>query len=658
MSKRKLTPADPLVEQFQTLRQVKSLSHVQCREVLTLLNQGAQKTGKRAGTQNKHKYPVASLAVRQVPLRVAEKEILLQMFSLPQLTQNKVSACPLFRECFLAALQKSGNSLDLLVYWDEAVLGNVLAPDLRRKSAMTYVCYSDFPVLWRDTAWMTLSVCRSQDLQTLPDGCPRSFSAMLEEIDRETKDGFMIDFGTHAVLVHLRQITILADADGLRLLTGSKGASGLKPCFKCGNIVSGDHINLTRHEHISSKDIHKWQKHSKESLQAISMYLDGIAGKTAKEKAETQLGWNGSALKCSALLNVKLQDLLPFNGVCFDPMHCFVSNGIACQELGLWYTALTRKCGMTHSRLRGYAHQCWQPCLPDTYNMDKLFAGKLWVADKDFRGDASETLQVMSICVAFSHEIVLPVVEDMKPEIDSLTALYAVILCWLRAKYGDAAAQATLLEELQKNHVSLFVSTYGPEMVRPKLHFSLHLPQQFREQGKAVDAFPGERKHIYFKQNVAPRCKNLTHFNKTVLLELGEMDGKTNEKEFSLTTQLLNPCPLEKPLSQLFGSSNWSISEKMYHAGQSHAKEQYNLLPNGKGVKILGAAQKDNDFFILCQEMTSRKNIAPGFSSWICPEAMTNMSLLPIDLIQKCHTAALKRVERKDATTDICLLLG
>ena len=584
------------MDQFQSLRQIKTLSHAQCREVMTLLSRGEEKTGGRAATREKHLYPFASGAIRQVSLRDEDRSIPLYMFSLSEITQKKIDACPFFRECFEAALETRGPSLELLVYWDEAVPGNILAPDLRRKAAMTYVCFPDFPVLWSDTSWITLSVCRSQDLQQMADGVTRSISMILEEIRKETKDGFMIDLGTRAVLVHLRQIAILADADGLRLLTGSKGAAGLKPCFKCTNIVSGGHLHLSHHEHISSVRTEKWESHSRTSLQSISEYLQGIAAKTAKEKAETHLGWNASALRSSAILNPNLDEILSLDRIFFDPMHCFASNGIAGQELGLWYTELLRKSTVTHGHLRTYAKSCWQPCVPNACQMDKLFAAKLWVMERDYRGDASETLLVMPICVAFSYEIVLPLFPELRNEVESLSALYAVLLSWLRAKYGNAVVEATRMEELQKKHVALFVSTCGPDTVRPKLNFSLHLPRQFRKQQKAVDAFPGERKHIYFKQNVAPRCKALSHFAKSVLMELGEMDCKTCEVDKSLSTQLLNPVRLAPPLSQPFGSGKWEMSKKMLHAGRCHGQGQYKLLPNGGALKILGALQKENVF--------------------------------------------------------------
>eukprot|EP00435_Cladocopium_sp_Y103_P024579 s448_g6.t1 len=396
--RRKLSSSDSLLDQFQSLRQIRTLTHVQCREVMTLLNHGEEKTGKRSAAKEHMLYPVASPAAREIALQVCDVSVSRHMFSLPAITQNKINACPFFRECFEAALQKHNNALELLLYWEEAVPGNVLAPDLRRKAAMTYVSYPDFPVLWTDTAWMTLAVTRSQDLQNIPDGLTRSVSIILDDIHNETKNGFMIEVSGKPVLVHLHRISILADEDGLRLITGSKG----KNCEGKSRGAS-------------------WMECKCDEMQRASQFQFAV---------------------CAVLFRMAL----------------------FAKELGLWYTTMLSKSNVTHARLSAYAHNCWQSCGHNTFDMTKLFAQKLWVSERDYRGDATDTLQALPVCVAFSHEILLPIFPDLQEEIQSLTALYRVILCWLRAKYGNAAEEADRMEMEQKEHLRCFLAVYGPQL--------------------------------------------------------------------------------------------------------------------------------------------------------------------------------------------------
>ena len=51
---------------------------------------------------------------------------------------------------------------------------------------------------------------------------------------------------------------------------------------------------------------------------------------------------------------------------------------------------------------------------------------------------------------------------------------------------------------LQECHVELFDAAYGPEAVRPKRHYSMHLAAQAEAWGKLVGCFARERKHKKF----------------------------------------------------------------------------------------------------------------------------------------------------------------
>ena len=110
MSKRKLNAEDSFTEQFQALRQVKSLTHVQCRSVMTLLNADQERQGNRSCTKEHQLYPAAAPAARRVPLEVGGKRIEVNMFSIAKVTQNKINACPLFRESLEVALKKNRNT--------------------------------------------------------------------------------------------------------------------------------------------------------------------------------------------------------------------------------------------------------------------------------------------------------------------------------------------------------------------------------------------------------------------------------------------------------------------------------------------------------------------------------------------------------------------
>ena len=84
-------------------------------------------------------------------------------------------------------------------------------------------------------------------------------------------------------------------------------------------------------------------------------------------------------------------------------------------------------------------------------------------------------------------------------------------------KKDPAGAEA--LRALQQYHVNLHVAAYEKDHVRPKMHFSLPIPEQVLRFHKLLDCFCCERKNSAFK-NLMQTKGFARDFNKPVLLEL------------------------------------------------------------------------------------------------------------------------------------------
>lgn len=444
MTKRTLEPQAPVLDKLQHLRTAIPRLHASlAREVLYVLRPEEQgDSGKYIGSRRKHVFPKALPALRRVSVDSSEKSPDFSMMSLCSLLQSKVDACSLFKEGLLSVLQRRGHALDLALFWDEAVPGNPLAPDLRRKSALTYVALADFPALGVETAWMTLALCRTQDLQDMENGYQKYMSEIIHSLVEETKEGFVLTLNGQPTLVFLKGLTFLADGDGIRLCTGCFGAGGLKCCLHCTNVLSGQHKDVADHVHISSSDVTSFRKQSSEGLRQILDHLLAAPTKTAQKNAEKLLGWHAEALKESFLLRPDLANKVSLEDIVFDPMHCFVSNGIVNQELGLWFQAVVNKSRAKLTEFKQYCLNCWTRTPGPWFDMETLLSGKLWQPDRDFRGDGSQTLRALPLAVAFSLEVLAPVSTCLQKEIASLTALYAVILAWLACKRGSVAAEA------------------------------------------------------------------------------------------------------------------------------------------------------------------------------------------------------------------------
>ena len=96
--------------------------------------------------------------------------------------------------------------------------------------------------------------------------------------------------------------------------------------------------------------------------------------------------------------------------------------------------------------------------------------------------------------------------------------------------------------------------------------------------------------------------------SKTALLELGEMDLKTNETEMTLKTTMKEPIHLDDQLAHALGKGTWKLSKKLQHAAQTHCKGQFKLFPNGNAMEIVCAVHGNNSYYLLCKELTKKNN--------------------------------------------------
>lgn len=664
--KRKLDLEAPLENQLKGILQgIPKLDVQTAREFLQLLHADDKHTGRGTGHKRKQLFPEALATMQPYPLDVAHPRRQMWMVSLPALLQRKVDSCALFRECFRQALQKRcfrqalqkrRNHLEVLIYWDEAVPGNPLSPDLARKSALWYVGFPDFPVVFLDTCWLTLACCRTEDLQQTEEGYCKAMTKMLRALVNEVKDGFAITFGEDAELVCIRKISFLADGDGIRACTGSKGASGKKCCFRCTNVLSGNHIAVPGHEHISSHAVENFEASSIATICSIATYLRGIHVASARAKAETMLGWKAAALQESFLLDPDLKSWIGLSDILYDPMHCFVSNGIVNQEVGMWWTHVLNKSQATLQHFQQYVATCWSQSGPDIVDTKKITSCKLLQPDRDYRGDAGETLAILPLAVAFSQEVLVAVYPDLSLEIQSLMALHEVILAWLACKHHPSQEMADELGVKQKKHAKGFVATYGWEVVRPKLHFSLHLPQQFADKGHAPDAFATERKHRYFKNTVAQSVRRISDFTSAALLKLTEYDINVQQPAEKLFTQLIGQQHEMSTIATFCSAKKAIVASRVEHCAVVYGQGQFYQIDSDVALAVCGAARIDSDFFILGKELRKKSHVSAGFSNWTqCAE---EICILPLPAVVSAVRARYNRCTVTANNKDFSLLLG
>lgn len=633
--KKKLKPEQTPAEQFQCLRQV-GLNGQQCRDVLALLREDDK--GHRTCAAGHLRYPQAFKLLQTVSLPGTDGEDQLLHFNdFPQLIQQKVDACPLFAILCRRAVERYPEGLTLLFFCDESTPGNVLAARAPRKSNCVYVTFLELDVLFKENLWITFSTCLASEAAKVDGGYCTIVRRLLEAIRRETEFGFPLQFGNQFSQVFLKKVLILADHEGLRSLSGSKGASGVKPCHKCINVLSQGR-EAPGHTSITEIDASQFMLQTAEGVSNIQAHLENCRTKAALQSAERDLGWNLDGLQKSFLNSPMLQQWATFESLCFDSMHQYWSCGMISQELGLWFTQFLAT-GNSLQALKDWAQIGWRRSDASSA-VALLFCEKLCRKGCDYRGDAAACAAALPLCWAFGQEM-LTSCDAMATAMASLTALYEVCLCIQQAKIIWTEAQR--LPRLQEIHMAHFHATYGADCCRPKSHYARHLCEQIFFWRRHVDSFVGERKHRLFKA-LAPDIKKLNTFSRTTLLTLTEKDLTTGCAEECLWGRLVgkpqtDPLRAEQlglPATTMFGAGI-EIGCVEFHRGD------FVVLTANLCVEICAGAKIDEQLYcVVFSWQPARQTVSP-LQMWQQADAHQKPFLLPAHATKGCERARLVR---------------
>ena len=313
-------------------------------------------------------------------------------------------------------------------------------------------------VVHLETMWVTISVV----LQSEAVGCVHGYCsvvrAQLENIRNETRNGFALCLDGDCTMVFLKRALLLGDHEHFRSCSGAKGAAGLKPCLKCENVLSlgreaRDHVD------IAESDTSKMEEQSQNGLSAIQNLLESCITKKDLAEKETMCGWNLSALQNSFLNSPELSSWANIHSVYFDVMHQYWSCGMIACELGLWYKAL-HNVHVTLDHILTWARLGWKT-VDGSRRPAALFHAKLWRVDADFRGDASACADALPLCVAFGEEMLRTNYPQLQPELDSLAALYSVVLKIQEAKAN--VSRVDNLQQIQRRHMQKYIAAYSKE---------------------------------------------------------------------------------------------------------------------------------------------------------------------------------------------------
>ena len=620
--KRKLDPSATPVEQFQALRQIRGLSHEDCRRVITLLRDDEQ--GAATCRKQHLKYPQATKLLREVKL--PDSNLAIQLNTVPDLIQEKVDKCGLFAYMMLQALKQGSNALSLLLFADEANPGNILAARHPRKSNLYYFTFWEFPLLHVEGLWLPLSVVRSNEVADAKSSYAEVTRAILENVFEEVENGFALSIGGEAEMVFIRHLILLNDHEGLRSVSGSKGASGAKPCFACCNVLANGRACPPGFVTIQEMDSTRFVRQTDAGLKDIQQrHFDSCRTKQSLNKAEVLLGWNARDLRRSIFASEKLQPWISLDCLLVDTMHQYYSHGLVAQELGLWFGRFLAA-GFNLQLLRNWIAIGWKTTKDSLLTPSASCTEHLFREDCDYRGDASACATAMPLVWAFSQEI-LRKNASMQTAIDSLDALYAVLTCLHRMKWNPVRGAA--LTSLQRAHMVAFQRAYDAVLTRPKAHYALHVWSQVLRWGRHADCYVGERKHRIFKSQVAPKMTNLKTFSTSCLLQLTEMELLDADAAESFTGQLIGKPRAQPSCAKLVGlPSDTKFAYGLEYQCVKYEKGTYVLLSKDCAVQIRGDVSTSQELFLLVTCLSKATNSIAKIPTW--KKENSKLALLPL----------------------------
>ena len=632
--KRKLDWLDSPLNQFQTLRQVRGLSQAECREIAQLLREDDK--GKRTATREVNKFPWAASLLKTLH-HPDYAELRVYSNDLCDLIRRKMETCPLFALLFTQAVKKHAGKLTLIFFADEAQPGNVLGARQARKANLVYVSFLELQVLHKETLWLPICVILAKEINAMKCTYSDYTRLLLEDIRSSTADGFPVELiDKEAWMVFIDRLLVLGDHEGLRSLSGCKGAAGAKPCCKCSNVVANGREVPEKHVGIYELEVAKFARQTTASLAEILDHLQACLTKKERQSAEVALGWKTDTLQRSMLASPNLRGWATLESICLDSMHAFHSNGHIGQELGLWYHGLL-EAGYALETLVQYIELGWKSV--DRGSIAQAFDTKLFKINEDYRGDAQECSMALSICIAFASEVLCDC-KFMEKQNASLRALGEVVEVLAKCKLSVCFSE--ILELKQKKHGAAFLQAYGSSVVRPKFHYAKHLVSQMLQWNRHIDGFVCERKHRLFKTVVGPKLNKLSTFSKSAVLQLTECDlGETASVESylgCLCGKAIQNAELAKSLQ--LPEETLFASGAEYHC-VSYLRNHFFQFSRDVCVQLHGACKLEKQILLLVEQLVPSKDGTDRITAWL--RTSTPWKLCHVQSFAQCEAMRLFR---------------
>ena len=408
-----------------------------------------------------------------------------------------------YREAFLAAAQRA--PLELVLYFDDATAGNVLATASSKKMGFVYLAIQRVTSTLLKSHWVTISMVPRRDLKDVEGGLGQVFATLLEHMRTQMEQPILVC----GVPCRFKISHFVGDYDALVELIGALGAAANKPCLFCKNVLakhtaeaSFDNYFCTisesdaqKFDPILSSDLHSAYDH-------FVMQAGTLRAKSKVKELETAFGFHlhGNGL----LRDRSARDDLCVHNLMLDACHLYYANGVACAEVTLYMTWMRDELGITVDSLATLVHEVDWHCADRHFSAASarryLFHEPLWRGD--FYKHSSTACWFVLPLVLFYRQMLGGGQLDCPQDKSFRTLLQLHMLLMHLRNEGLSEDILRPMEALQRQHHEEFKASWGEHRLRPKHHLRFHLPSQYRQFGYN-DTFSMESKHREWKRHVS-----------------------------------------------------------------------------------------------------------------------------------------------------------
>ena len=533
-----------------------------------------------------------------------------------QLFQYFLDSTPSFAH--LLKKRRPGLPLQMLCYHDEVVPGNPLDPDPARRLTAFYVTFAEWGNSIHDElAWLPCAVLRTSVLKQVDGGLSSALRCLFKSWLSSFR-GKVIYVDQQPLMLPISLAGTIMDESAMHGMWSVKGAAGRKPCLQCLNAVSkasGEVLAGTSNDffldisHCSISDFIPLR--DRDAFEAVDELEAKHGTGTKKEFEELQKNLGFKYNPKGLLADAELRPLVRPAMACFDVLHCFHTGGIVACEISLFRAALIR-CRLDPEILQRAVGIDFCSSRSTPSGRKKVLSPAYFGGINGWKANGSDQLNVLPLLHAW---LLLEVCgkeiwKKMPMECSSLLLLMERLYALQMLCFTNEVNFCILLEDKQKEHFKAYLKAYNVRNVKPKHHYALHVPGQWRKMKTVLNTLTMERKHQSAKREVESSMQNLDHFECRLLRKLQCVQSTEISKKGPnyWLTELLDPAMLPdgtwtaKKLRRPSGL--WKISTPILSPDLQYAGWIDNFV------------QIQNDIYISFKMFRSSKVIGLGVYEW------------------------------------------